>query len=98
MLTCILRFIKCHSVLVFSKLKFTLTTSLETGSWQTLGSLPQPRYYLSDVSFFGRLIIAGGQTAEEQFPVLEYLWEERTWVQWEGYSTTRHKHVTVVMN
>ena len=80
---------------------FTSATTPETGSWQTLGSLPQPRYYLSAVYSFGHLIIAGGQTTEREYPalpVLEYLWGERNWTQWEGYSTTRHKHVTVVMD
>ena len=59
---------------------FTSTTTPETGSWQTLGSLPQPRYYLSVVSSFGHLIIAGGQTTEREYqalPVLEYLWGEK---------------------
>ena len=79
---------------------FTFTTIPETGSWQTLSSLPQPRFYLSLVSSFVHLIIAGGETTEGEnpaLPVLEYVWEERSWKQWEGYTTTRRKHVTVVV-
>ena len=82
---------------------FTFEDKPEEGSWEFLGSLLQPRYSLTVVSSFGQLIIAGGRsdTEKEEYPalpVLKYVWEEASWVQWEEFSTTRTSHVTLVMD